>query len=130
MESSRVVHCIDILAAFPDNMLANNAGLGILALLPSVMIVFALIQKKRSRNFLKLKREATMTKPIIGSAYDPQNRPRLDDDAQRVQRALVPGFDTEPGIEFPRITPDGVVFTVSAMIGVVLFLIWIWSMIG
>jgi hypothetical protein len=69
-------------------------------------------------------------KPVIGSAYDPRNRPRLDDDAQRVQRALNPGFDTQPGITFPRITPDGVVFTLSLMILIVLFLVWIWSMIG
>jgi hypothetical protein len=71
-----------------------------------------------------------MTRPIIGSAYDPRKRPALDQDAQRVQRALNPGFDTQPGITFPRITPDGVVFTLSLMIGIVLFLIWIWSMIG
>lgn len=71
-----------------------------------------------------------MTRPVIGSAYDPRNRPRLDDDAQRIQRTFNPGFDTEPGIRFPTITPDGVVFTLSLMILIVLFLVWIWSMIG
>jgi hypothetical protein len=69
-------------------------------------------------------------KPIIGSAYDPRNRPRLDDDAQRVQRALVPGFDTQPGITFPRITIDGVIFALCAIMLVVIFLIWIHSIIG
>jgi len=71
-----------------------------------------------------------MTRPIIGSAYDPRLAPKLDDDAQRIQRALNPGFDTQPGITFPRITPDGFVFTLSLMILIVLFLVWIWSMIG
>jgi hypothetical protein len=69
-------------------------------------------------------------KPIIGSAYDPKKAHKLDRDAQLVQKALNPGYDTQPGITFPRITPDGVVFTLSLMIGIVLFLIWIWSMIG
>ena len=71
-----------------------------------------------------------MTKPVIGRAYDPRRAPKLDDDAQRIQRALNPGFDTQPGITFPRITPDSVVFTLSLMILIVLFLVWIWSMIG
>jgi hypothetical protein len=71
-----------------------------------------------------------MTKPVIGSAYDPARRPVLDEDAELIQKAFVPGIDNQPGITFPRITPDSVVFTISAMIGVVLFLIWIWSMIG
>jgi hypothetical protein len=71
-----------------------------------------------------------MNRPVIGSGYDPRKRPALDQDAQRVQRALNPGFDTQPGITFPHITPDGVVFTLSLMILIVLFLVWIWSMIG
>jgi hypothetical protein len=71
-----------------------------------------------------------MTKPIIGSAYDPRRAPKLDDDAQRVQRALVPGFDTQPGIQLPRITIDGAIFTLCAILLVVIFLIWIHSIIG
>jgi hypothetical protein len=71
-----------------------------------------------------------MTKPIIGSAYDPRRKPTLDQDAQRVQRALVPGFDTEPGIQFPRITIDGVIFALCAIMLIVIFLIWIHSIIG
>jgi hypothetical protein len=71
-----------------------------------------------------------MTRPIIGSAYDPRNRPRLDDDAQLVQRALVPGFDTEPGIQFPRITIDGAIFALCAIMLIVIFLIWVHSLIG
>jgi hypothetical protein len=71
-----------------------------------------------------------MTKPVIGSAYDPRKRPTLDQDAQRVQRALNPGFDTQPGIEFPRITVDGLIFALCAIMLVVIFLIWIHSLIG
>jgi hypothetical protein len=65
----------------------------------------------------------------IGSAYDPARRPVLDDDAQRVQKALVPGIDTR-GIQFPRITMDGVIFALCAIMLIVIFLIWIHSLIG
>ena len=68
-------------------------------------------------------------KPIISRFYDPKLAHKLDDDAQRVQRTLNPGFDTQPGITFPRITPDGVVFTLCAVMLVVLFLIWIHSIL-
>jgi hypothetical protein len=71
-----------------------------------------------------------MTKPVIGSAYDPRKRPALDQDAQRVQRALNPGFDTQPGITFPRITIDGCIFALCAIMLIVIFLIWIHSIIG
>jgi len=66
----------------------------------------------------------------IGSAYDPRNRPVLDDDAQLVQRALVPGIDSQPGIQFPRITMDGVVFAVSVFLWIVILVIWIHSLIA
>jgi hypothetical protein len=65
----------------------------------------------------------------IGSAYDPARRPLLDEDAERVQRALVPGIDNQ-GIQFPRITVDGVVFAVSVFLFIIIFLIWIHSLIG
>lgn len=65
----------------------------------------------------------------IGLAYDPSKRPVLDKDAQRVQRALVPGIDTQGEIRFPRITPDGVVFTLCAMVWIVLFIVGVWGMI-
>jgi len=71
-----------------------------------------------------------MTRPIIGSAYDPRKRPTLDQDAQRIQRTFNPGFDTQPGIEFPRITIDGCIFALCAILLVVIFLIWIHSLIG
>ena len=70
-----------------------------------------------------------MTKPIIGSAYDPRKRPTLDQDAQLVQRALNPGIDTR-GIQFPRITVDGAIFALCAILLIVIFLIWIHSLIG
>ena len=71
-----------------------------------------------------------MTRPIIGSAYDPRKRPTLDSDAQRIQRALNPGIDTQPGIEVPRITVDGLIFALCAIMLIVIFLIWIHSIIG
>jgi len=71
-----------------------------------------------------------MTRPVIGSAYDPRNRPRLDEDAQRVQKALVPGIDRQPGIRFPTITVDGLIFALCAIMLIVIFLIWIHSIIG
>jgi hypothetical protein len=69
-------------------------------------------------------------KPIISRFYDPRLGHKLDDDAQLVQRALNPGVDTQPGIEFPRITIDGCIFALCAMLLVVIFLIWIHSIIG
>jgi len=66
----------------------------------------------------------------IGSAYDPRNRPVLDEDAERVQRALVPGIDSQPGIRFPRITIDGVIFAVSVFLWIVILVIWIHSLIA
>ena len=69
-------------------------------------------------------------KPIISRFYDPRRAPKLDDDAQRIQRTFNPGFDTQPGIEFPRITIDGCIFALCAMLLVVIFLIWIHSIIG
>jgi len=71
-----------------------------------------------------------MTRPIIGSAYDPRKRPTLDQDAQRIQRTFNPGFDTQPGIRFPTITIDGCIFALCAILLVVIFLIWIHSLIG
>ena len=65
----------------------------------------------------------------IGSAYDPARRPVLDEDAQLVQRALVPGIDNQ-GIQFPRITMDGVIFALCAILFIIIFLIWIHSLIG
>jgi hypothetical protein len=70
-----------------------------------------------------------MTKPIIGSAYDPRKRPTLDQDAHLVQRALNPGIDNQ-GVQFPRITMDGVIFALCAIMLIVIFLIWIHSLIG
>jgi len=66
----------------------------------------------------------------IGSAYDPDRRPVLDEDAQLVQKALVPGIDSQPGIRFPRITIDGVIFALCAILFIIIFLIWIHSLIG
>jgi hypothetical protein len=65
----------------------------------------------------------------IGSAYDPRNRPVLDEDAQLVQKALVPGIDNQ-GIQFPRVTMDGVIFALCAILFIIIFLIWIHSLIG
>jgi hypothetical protein len=66
----------------------------------------------------------------IGSAYDPARRPVLDEDAQLVQRALVPGIDNQPGIRFPRITIDGLIFAVSVFLWIVILVIWIHSLIA
>jgi hypothetical protein len=65
----------------------------------------------------------------IGSAYDPRNRPVLDEDAERVQRALVPGIDNQ-GVQFPRITIDGLIFAVSVFLWIVILVIWIHSLIA
>jgi hypothetical protein len=52
----------------------------------------------------------------IGEAYDPRKRPRLDEDAERVQRALLPSPMKPPGF-----TLDGVIVAASA-VGVVMIL--------
>jgi hypothetical protein len=47
----------------------------------------------------------------IGEAYDPRKRPRMDADAERIQRALVP----PPYVKPPGITMDGVIGAASAV---------------
>jgi hypothetical protein len=46
-----------------------------------------------------------MVKVKIGEAYDPRKRPVIDEDAARVQRALLPAPYTRP----PGFTPEGMV---------------------
>ena len=47
----------------------------------------------------------------IGEAYDPRKRPRLDEDSERVQRALLPAPYTRP----PGFTMDALIVAVSAV---------------
>jgi len=69
-------------------------------------------------------------KPIIGSAYDPRKRHRIDSDAELVQRALNPGYDTRGGLQTPQWSIDGVIYTVVAMTAVTLVIVWFGSMIN
>jgi hypothetical protein len=69
-------------------------------------------------------------KPVIGSAYDPRKRHRIDSDAELVQRALNPGFDTRGGLQTPQWSIDGVIYTVVAMTAVTLLVVWIGSMVN
>jgi hypothetical protein len=71
-----------------------------------------------------------MTRPIIGSAYDPRKRHRLDQDAELVQKALNPGYDTRGPIPMPRWSLDGFIFTAIAMAAVTLVIVWVGSMIN
>jgi hypothetical protein len=68
-------------------------------------------------------------RPVIGSAYDPKKAHRLDRDAQLVQRALNPGFDTRGGLQMPQWSIDGVIYTVVAMAAVTLVIVWVASII-
>ena len=70
-----------------------------------------------------------MTRPVIGSHYDPSKRPKLDQDAELVQRALNPGHDTKEPIHMPRWSLDGVIFTAVAMVGVTLVAAFVASLI-
>ena len=58
-----------------------------------------------------------MIKVKIGEAYDPRKRPRMDQDSERVQRALLPAPYTAP----PGFTMDGLILAVCAVGVVVLF---------
>jgi len=69
-------------------------------------------------------------KPIIGSAYDPRKRHRIDSDAELVQRALNPGYDTRGGLQTPQWSIDGVIYTVVAMTAVTLVIVCFGSMIN
>lgn len=69
-------------------------------------------------------------RPVIGSAYDPRKRHRLDHDAQLVQKALNPGFDTRGGIQMPHWSIDGVIYTIVAMAAVTLVIVWVGSIIN
>jgi hypothetical protein len=69
-------------------------------------------------------------KPIIGSAYDPRKIHRLDSDAELVQRALNPGYDTRGPINMPKWSVDGFIYTTVAMTAVTLLVVWIGSMIN
>jgi len=46
----------------------------------------------------------------IGQAYDPRKRPRLDEDSERIQRALLPSPMKPPGF-----TLDALIVAVSAV---------------
>lgn len=66
-------------------------------------------------------------KPVIGSHYDPTKRPKLDQDAELIQRALNPSCNIRGPIHMPRWSLDGVIYTAVVMAAVTLIVVWLGS---